>query len=164
MPTESVTAYPKKYETEVLLRDGSRIRLRPLKRGDTKQWLAFVNKLSPYSRYLSFHYFAKEMTEEDAVRFCTIDYQNTFALVAKVLKGKRSEIVAVGRYYRLPNKQSAELALSIADAYQEKGIGTKLIERLAIAARNQGIDTFEADILAENKPMMKVLSPPWLSR
>ena len=156
MSIESVTTYPKKYETEVLLRDGSRIRLRPLKREDTKDWLAFINKLSPHSRYLSFHYFAKEMTEEDAARFCTIDYQNTFALVAKVLKAKRSEIVAVGRYYRLPNKQSAELALSIADAYQEKGIGTKLIERLANAARNHDIDTFEADVLAENKPMMQV--------
>ena len=148
--------YPLQYETEVLLKDGSRILLRPIKREDTERWLAFVNGLSPQTKYLRFHYMPGKMGVEDAIRFCSVDYTNTFAFVAEVLKEQRKDIVAIGRYYRLPNKHSAEIALAIDDAYHGKGIGTKLIEWLATVARDNGITSFEADVLAENEQIMTV--------
>ena len=97
------------------------------------------------------------MSREDAVRFCTVDYINTFAFVAEVLREHRKDIVAIGRYYRLPNKHSAEIAFVIGDAYQNMGIGTSLIEWLTNVARDNGIIYFEADVLAENEQMMTVL-------
>ena len=109
MPSEINTAYPSQYETDVLLKDGSRILLRPIKREDTEHWLTFVNGLSPHTRYLRFHHVQKDMGVEDAIRFCTVDYTNTFAFVAEVMKEQRKDIVAIGRYYRLPNKYSAEV-------------------------------------------------------
>jgi len=148
--------YPSQYETEVLLKDGSRIFLRPIKREDTDRWLLFVNGLSRKTKYLRFHYIPEEMTMEDAVRFCTVDYINTFAFIAEVIRGQRKDIIAIGRYYRLPNKRSAEIGLVIADAYQGRGIGTKLVEWLANVARDNDITTFEGDVLAENEQMMIV--------
>jgi len=148
--------YPSQHETEVLLKDGSRMMLRPIKREDIERWLAFVSRLSPRTKYLRFHSWPK-LTLEDAIRFCTVDYTNTFAFVAEVLREQRQSIVAIGRYYRLPNKQSAEAAFVIEDAYQGRGIGTRLMEWLANVARDNGITTFEADVLAENKEMMTVL-------
>jgi len=156
MPSEINTAYPLQYETEVLLKDGSRILLRPIRREDTERWLAFVRRLSRRTKYLRFHYVPKEMGPEDAIRFCTVDYTNTFAFVAEVLKEQRKNIVAIGRYYRLPNKHSAEVAFVIEDVYQGKGIGTKLMEWLANVARDNGITSFEADVLAENEQMITV--------
>lgn len=156
MPSEINTAYPLQYETEVLLKDGSRILLRPIRREDTERWLAFVRRLSRRTKYLRFHYVPKEMGQEDAVRFCTVDYINTFAFVAEALKEQRKNIVAIGRYYRLPNKHSAEVAFVIEDVYQGKGIGTKLMEWLANVARDNGITNFEADVLAENEQMITV--------
>lgn len=156
MPSEINTAYPLQYETEVLLKDGSRILLRPIRREDTERWLAFVRRLSRRTKYLRFHYVPKEMGPEDAIRFCTVDYTNTFAFVAEVLKEQRKNIVAIGRYYRLPNKHSAEVAFVIEDVYQGKGIGTKLVEWLANVARDNGITNFEADVLAENEQMITV--------
>ena len=156
MPPEINTAYPSQYETEVLLRDGSRILLRPIRVEDTERWLAFVRRLSRRTKYLRFHHVLEEMSRDDAVRFCTVDYVNTFAFVAEVLKEQRKDIVAIGRYYRLPNKHSAEVAFTIEDAYQGKGIGTKLMEWLANVACDNGITNFEADVLAENEQMMAV--------
>lgn len=157
MTSETSIKYPSQYETEVLLKDGSRIKLRPIRREDTEQWLDFVRRLGPDSMYLHFHHVLKKMELEDAIRFCSVDYNNTFALVAEVLREQRSEIVAIGRYYRLPNKYSAEIALAIEDIYQGKGIGTQLMEWLTTIARENGITTFGADVLAENEQMMSVL-------
>ncbi len=151
--SERKAAYPEKYETEVLLKDGSRILLRPIRPEDTEKWLAFFRRLSQQTKYLRFMRDPGEMGPEDACRFCTVDYQNTFALVAEVQK----EIVAIGRYYRLPGRRSARVAFAIEDAYHGKGIGTRLIEWLANAARDNGISHFEGDVLAENERMMSVL-------
>jgi len=148
--------YPSQYETDVLLKDGSRILLRPIKIEDTERWLTFVNGLSPHTRYLRFHGTMPKMGLEEAIRFCTVDYTNTFAFVAEVVKEQRRDIVAIGRYYRLPNKHSAEVAFAIEDAYHGKGIGTKLMEWLANVARDNSITNFEADVLAENDQMMTV--------
>jgi len=156
MSNEMKAAYPSQYETDVLLKDGSRILLRPIKRSDTERWLGFVRRLSRRTKYLCFHHVPKEMGQEDAIRFCTVDYVNTFAFVAEVMKEQHKDIVAIGRYYRLPCKHSAEVAFAIEDAYHGKGIGTELMEWLADVARNNDITTFEADVLAENEQMMAV--------
>ena len=150
-------AYPSQYETEVLLKDGSRMLLRPIRQDDTERWLAFYQRQSEQTKYLRFQRDPGEMGLEDARRFCTVDYKNTFALVGEVQIGQRREIIAIGRYYRLPNKRSARVVFAIEDAYHGKGIGTRLIEWLANAARDNGIAFFEGDVLAENERMMAVL-------
>jgi len=155
--TVKKATYPSQYETEVLLKDGSRILLRPIRQDDAERWLAFFQRQSEQTKYLRFQRDPGEMGPEDALRFCTVDYKNTFALVGEVQREQRKEIIAIGRYYRLPNKRSARVAFAIEDAYHGKGIGTRLIEWLANAARDNGIAVFEGDVLAENERMMSVL-------
>jgi acetyl coenzyme A synthetase (ADP forming)-like protein len=155
MTSESEIVYPAQYETEVLLKDGSIMRLRPIKGEDVERWLAFVSRLSPRTKYLRFHHIPT-LSREDAIRFCNVDYKDTFAFVAEVLRDKHEEIVAIGRYYRLPDKSTAEVAFVIEDPYQGKGIGTKLMEWLANVARDNDITAFEASVLAENEEMMTV--------
>jgi acetyl coenzyme A synthetase (ADP forming)-like protein len=148
-------AYPAQYETEILLKDGSKILLRPIKEDDVERWLDFISRLSDRTKYLRFHSVPK-LGREDAIRFCSVNYDNAFAFVAEVLRDQRRDIIAIGRYYRIPYKPSAEVAFVIEDAYQGKGIGTKLMEWLANVARDNGITTFEASVLAENREMMNV--------
>jgi acetyl coenzyme A synthetase (ADP forming)-like protein len=152
----SETTYPAQYETQVLLRDGSSILLRPIKVDDARSWVEFVGRLNAHTKYLRFHYVFREMGLEDAVRFCTVDYRNTFAFIAEVLREAKRNIVAIGRYYRLPDHHSAEVALAIEDSYQGRGLGTSILEQLADVARENGIDRFTADVLAENEQMMSV--------
>jgi acetyltransferase len=139
-------AYPAQYETEVVLTDGSAMILRPIKPEDAEQFLAFQSRLGPDSQYVWLHHIPAQMTPEDALRFCTVDYKNNFTLVGEVLKQKTKQIVAIGRYYRLPRKNSAEVAIVIDDAYRRKGIGTRLIECLVNAAHDNDISTFEANV------------------
>ncbi len=156
MSEEIDREYPSHYETEVVLKDGSSMLLRPIRPDDVEPWLAFVTRISPRTKYLRFHSLPK-LGREDAVRFCTLDYINAFAFVALVRSEKEEKIVAIGRYYRLPRSHAAEVAFAIEDAYQGKGIGTKLMEWLAKVARGHGIRTFEAEVLAENREMMSLL-------
>jgi acetyl coenzyme A synthetase (ADP forming)-like protein len=143
------------YRREELLRDGYRVLLRPIDKSDIPLWLAFFSRLSTQTKYYRFHNVPKEMTEEDALRFCTVDYNNSFAYVAEIGKGSDRKIIAIARYYRLPNKRSAEVAFAIEDAYQNLGLGTRLIQALADVAREKDISVFEASVLAQNLQMME---------
>lgn len=156
MVVAAKSVYPKEYEVEVLLRDGSRMRIQPIKPDDAPLWLRFVNRLSEHTKYLRFHYVPGPMTLEDAIRNCTVDYDNSFALIAKAFHEGSEEIVGVARYNRLPNRWAAEVAFAIADEYQGKGVGTKLMETLVRAALDHGVRTFEASVLPENREMMDV--------
>jgi acetate---CoA ligase (ADP-forming) len=144
------------YRREEILRDGFRILLRPIEKSDVPLWLAFISRLSTHTKYLRFHNIPKEMTEEDAIRYCTVDYKNSFAYMAEIGKGQHRKIVAISRYYRMPDQRSAEVAFAIEDAHQSMGIGTILMEALVNVARENDIATFEADILAQNLQMMTV--------
>ena len=113
MPDAPTTPELSQLRREELLRDGYRVLLRPIEKNDVPLWLAFFSRLSVQTRYFRFHNVPKEMTEEDALRYCTVDYNNSFAYVAEIGKGQDRKIIAIARYYRLPNKRSAEVAFAI---------------------------------------------------
>ena len=154
MPVKPTSPDLSQYRREEILRDGYRVLLRPIEKNDVPLWLAFFSRLSTNTRYFRFFNIPKEMTEEDAIRYCTVDYNNSFAYVAEIGKGKDRKIIAITRYYRLPDKCSAEVAFAIEDSYHSIGLGTKLIEVLVNVARENDISIFEADVLSENEKMM----------
>jgi acetyltransferase len=143
--------------TAVILRDGSTLHLRPIQPEDEEEVLALFNRLSRNTVYFGFHHASNQMSKEKVRRFCNIDYDNAFALVATIGEGIEEKIVSMGRYHRLHRRDAAEVAFVVEDAYQGKGIGTHLLEQLAIIAREKGIRLFECEVLAENQEMMKVL-------
>jgi GNAT superfamily N-acetyltransferase len=154
---DSETTYPAQYETEVLLKDGSSILLRPIRVDDATSWLGFIGRLSPDNKHLRFLHTSKEMNLDDAVRFCTVDYHNRFAFVAEALRELNRDIVGAGQYYRLPGHHAADMLLAVEDDYQSRGLGIRILEQLANVARENGIDTFRTDVLAGNEQMMNVL-------
>src|ERR1044071_4144257 len=145
--------YPARYESDILLRDGSTLRLRPIKPDDAHALMDFHKRLSPRSVY--FRYFSPlpNLSEARAIELCTVDYDDTFALVGE-LAGR---LVAVARYYRDANaRDHAEVAFLTEDALQGRGIATRMLERLAEIAREHGIKTFDAYVLGDNRKMMDV--------
>ena len=145
--------YPVHYESDTLLRDGSTLRLRPVRPDDVPALMEFHRRLSPRSVY--FRYFSPlpELTEEKAIQLCTVDYSDTFALIGE----HSGRIVAVARYYRDEAVHDrAEVAFLTEDALQGRGIATRMLERLAAIARDNGIGTFEAYVLGDNRKMMDV--------
>jgi len=146
-----------KYKTAVILKDGSTLHLRPIQRDDEDRLLALFYRMSPHTIYLRFHHVLTHLPKEEARRFCTVDYDSTFALVATLGEDVEEKIIAVGRYARLPKGDAAELALVVEDVYQGIGIGTHLLEQIATIAREKSIRRFEAEVLVENEEIMKVL-------
>ncbi len=144
------------YRAEVVLRDGSVLTLRAIQPEDEERLLAFFYRLNRQTVYLRFYHTMKELSREEARRFCTVDYDTSLALVAITGKGIKERIIAVGRYYRFPARNIAEVAFVVEDVYQGKGIGTHLLIKLAAVAREKGINAFEALVLAENEEMLAV--------
>ena len=140
---------------DVVLRDGSTAHLRPARPGDADRAALseFYQQLSPESRY--FRFFGKPRVEtivDDVVR--AIEAPGAFTLLAEI----DHRIVAIGQYFPTDRAGRAEAAFAISDAHQGRGIGTKLLERLGIEARRQGITAFEAYFLHDNRKMRTVFA------
>ena len=97
------------------------------------------------------------LSPEKIVRFTQIDYDREMAFVAVTTDAKLPSELGVGRYMRNPVGQSAEFALVVADDCQRLGIGGKLLKTLMQTAKTKGIVFFEAEILAANVPMLKLV-------
>ena len=144
--------YPREEERDVVLRSGSTLRLRPIRRDDAAALLAFYRRLSPDSLYFRF-FSLPNVDAEKAAGFCQVDYDNQFALVGEAA----GRLVAVAHYFRLPHHPDrAEVAFTVEDPLQGQGVGTRLLERLAEIARARGITTFEAEVLGHNRRMIDV--------
>ena len=148
-----MTNYPARYESDILLRDGSSLHLRPIKPDDVTALVEFHKRLSPRSVYFRFFSPLPELGEERAKALTIVDYNDTFALVGE-LAGR---LVGVARYYRDEKaRDHAEVAFLIEDALQGRGIATRMLERLAEIAREKGVTTFDAYVLGDNRKMMDV--------
>lgn len=114
---------------------------------------AFVRELSPASRYLRFHSALPALTPEMAERFVHLDYPDQMALIACVPDGENERQIAVARWARPKGDDAADLGIAVADAWQGKGLGTALLQRLLDIAEQAGIEQLAADVLYENHRM-----------
>lgn len=146
--------YPSQYVSEITIDDSQRVLIRPIQKTDALICADFFGNLSEEAKYLRFHDCRYCVDRQEVTRYCSIDHRDNFAFVAEIEKGKEKTFIAHGQYYRLPDGHSAEIAIVVEDAYQGKGIGAKLMEALARAAHDNGITTFEADVLAKNTKAM----------
>jgi acetyl coenzyme A synthetase (ADP forming)-like protein len=142
-------------QRDVLLIDGSTVRLRAIRPDDADRLRDLFSRVSPRSRYLRFHRQIAEITDYELDRFVTIDYENAFGLVATLGEGDGEHVIGVGHYFRT-EPRSAEVAFLVEDTHQGRGIATLILDALAETARTHGITTFEAYVLGENRSMMEV--------
>jgi RimJ/RimL family protein N-acetyltransferase len=145
------------YKKWVALRDGRQVLLRPILSSDKDAILALFDRLSIETRYLRFQHAKQKISPEELEGFCCVDYYDCFALVAEMLRSGRMEIVGVGRYIRLPRRDSAEVAFVVEDMEQRNGIGTHLLSELACFARERDVTTFVAELLNENVVMLDIM-------
>jgi GNAT superfamily N-acetyltransferase len=137
--------------SDAVLNDGPCVQLRPIRPSDAGALIAFHAGLSPKTIHRRFFNQHQTLSAIEAEHFTVLDYHDRFALVALI----GTAIIGVARYER-HDTTAAEVAFVIADAYQGHGLGSLMLSHLAEAAREEGIETFDADTLADNGPMLAV--------
>lgn len=139
----------------VLLADGTAVRLRPITPADADALVALHARFSERTRYLRFFSPYPRIPARDLRRFVTVDHHDREALTAEI----NGQLVAVGRYERLgAGAEEAEVAFEVEDAHQGRGIGSVLLEHLAAAASTARITRFVAEVLPENETMLRVFA------
>ncbi|MCR8674876.1 GNAT family N-acetyltransferase [Micrococcus sp. HG099] len=150
--TEPVRDYPSHWEADVVLRDGATARLRPITPEDAAELQRMHAGQSETSIYLRYFTYKSELSAKDLDRFTHVDHKDRVAFV--ITRGGR--LLGVGRYDRYGDSDAAEVAFNISDAAQGRGLGSILMEHLAVAAREHGIRRFTAEVLPENRKMLSV--------
>ena len=123
---------------DVVLRDGSTLRLRAPVAVDSPALVAFFERLSPESRYLRFHG-VRTVEPLLVAPFLEPDWAERGALIGTLADGGAERVVALASYVRLRGPARAEVAFAVEDELQRRGVGTRLLERLAARAGAAGI-------------------------
>ncbi|MGZ4393864.1 MAG: GNAT family N-acetyltransferase [Gaiellaceae bacterium] len=140
---------------DVILRDGSTLRLRPPHAADAEALLAFFADLSERSRYLRFHGLP-ELGRGLVEPWVEPNWTDIGALIGSLGDPGEERVVALASYARLREPRTAEVAFAVADDLQGRGVGTRLLEQLAALAGEAGIEQFVAVVMPENRLMLAV--------
>ena len=138
---------------DLVLKDGRRVRIRPIRPGDANALMAFHGGLSPQTVYRRFFSVHPRLSAREATFFTAVDHCDRVALVAVDAAGA---LLGVARYDRSAGTDEAEVAFVIADAHQGRGLGSAMLRLLAHTARGHGISRFVADTLPDNRAMIHV--------
>ncbi|QRZ60892.1 bifunctional GNAT family N-acetyltransferase/acetate--CoA ligase family protein [Rothia sp. ZJ932] len=144
--------YPAHWEADVVLRDGATAHLRPVLPTDRVALETMYAGQSEKTIYLRFFGFKPKLSDKELTRFTTVNHNDRVAFV--LFLGE--EMIGIGRYDRSHIAHEAEVAFMISDAHQGRGIGSILLEHLAAAAHERGINRFTAEVLPENRKMLNV--------
>ena len=146
------------YRAVADLRDGTQIVIRAIRPDDSDALRTQFVRLSPESVRLRFHGLRRSPSEKEAMYLTDIDFVEHVALVA-ILGLHPEQLIAVARYIVCtdrPTRERAEIAFLVLDEHQGKGIGPILLQHLARIGRAQGLKEFQADVLVDNRGMLRV--------
>jgi len=162
----AILPYPARYEQLWPLRGGGEYTVRPIHPDDAQMLQDLMQHLSPESRYFRFISSMVELPPSMLARFTLIDYDREMALVA-VFKERRAgpkgeileteRIVGVSRYITNPDQSSCEFALVVADDFNSKGLGSRLMQSIMDVARDKGLTEIDGLVLANNPSMLKLM-------
>ena len=131
------------------------ITIRAVRADDKERIVRAFKALDRHSIYLRFFHHKKELSDEELRLITECDERSQVTLVATVGSADREAIVGMGNYAR--DGQAAHIAFAVEEDFQGRGIATRLLRQLTEIAREGEVCQLEADVLAENAPMLSVL-------
>jgi len=150
--------YPAHLVQRPTLKDGTAVTIRPIRPEDAAIEQEFVRNLSNESRYFRFMDSLRELSPRMLSHFTRVDYDLHMALIAVTERDGRELQVGVARYVADAGRQSGEFALVVADEWQQKGLGTLLMQALMAAARAARMRVIFGDVLPGNHKMLRLMA------
>jgi RimJ/RimL family protein N-acetyltransferase len=146
----------KRFDRPIALRDGTLVRMRPIRADDAPRLVALYDRLSVDTRYHRF-FSAMQRLPPDWARFLAdVDYESRLALVVESPRDPTA-LIAVARYEPTRQVGAAEVAFVVEDGWQDRGLGTVLFSELLAAAQLNGVQRFHAWVLADNHRMLDLI-------
>jgi acetyltransferase len=130
--------------------------IRPIKPEDAIITQAFMRDLSPHSKYFRFMQHIRELTPAMLVRLTQIDYDREMTFIATIDENGKEIAIGLAHYVTNPDRESSEFAIVIADAWQNKGIGSKLMNALTQEAKAQHLSVMMGFVIATNTSMLEL--------
>jgi RimJ/RimL family protein N-acetyltransferase len=143
------------YSAVELLRDGRRVELRALRPDDETQMLAALSRASQQSLYRRFFGVKKAFSKREKAFFLNVDFTDHVALVVTIEQSDGTAIVGGARYV-VAAPGIAEVAFTVIDDFQGKGLGSALLRHLVLFAKGASLKQLIADVLPENTAMINV--------
>lgn len=148
--------YQEKLETFRTTEKGVEVFLRPVRINDEPLLKDFFYSLSENSMYKRFISMRTDMPHERLQQFSVIDNTKGMIILAVTQEDEKEKLLGFGQYEIDQTIYTAEAAFVVRDDYQNKGLGTTLLSYLIQLARKGGLLSLSADVLEENKPMLRV--------
>ena len=148
---------PRHYVASEALKDGTLVTIRAIRLDDADALLKAFNDLDRESVYRRFFTPKKELTDDELAQLTDVDFSRVVALLVTKQTGEGEVLMGGGRY-AADNRGlgKAELAFVTGGNYRGLGIASHILRHLVRIAQDSGVAHFEADVLAENEPMLAV--------
>lgn len=156
VPRLAVRPYPNQLSAPFRMRDGREVLVRAIVPEDEPLIIALHASHSEQTIRRRFFSLVKTLSRESLIRLCHLDYEREMALVAVEQASDGPRVLGVSRYYLHPETGEAEFALVVGDAFQRRGLGRHLLERLICVARESAVRRLNGQVLAENAPMLEL--------
>lgn len=150
--------FPDHLVKPLVLRDGTRVLIRPIRAEDAAIEQDFVRGLSDESRYFRFMDMLRELSPQMLKQLTNIDYFDQMALIAVTERDCKETEIAVARYVVLPGGEDCEFAIVVDDKWRGNGIATELMRLLFASARQRGLKKMTGIVLNNNSRMLHFVS------
>ena len=147
------------FAVEEMLKNGRQVLIRAIRPDDKVALLSGFANLSGHSRQMRFFGFKNDISDKELQYYTEVDEIHHVALVVIVKDNGNERIIGGGRYmeYDVPGQQGqAEVAFAVVDEFQGLGLASLLFKYLVRIGRQNGMKTFKAEVLTENRAMLKV--------
>jgi acetyltransferase len=142
--------YPRKYETLWRMRDGRTVLLRPIRPEDEPMWLEMFQNFSERSIRYRFFQMVKDTPHEVRVRYCNVDYEREIGIVVELTEDGKKKIAGVVRLIIEPDNKTGEVAIVVADPWQNLGLGTKMMDHMIEICKDKKLEVVYGELLKEN--------------
>ena len=161
IPKPAIRPYPTRYVSEWSMKDGMSVTIRPIRPEDEPVMVHFHETLSDrsvYFRYFHMMNLEQRVQHERLMRTCFIDYDREMAFVAERRNPETGapEILGVSRMAKVQWANEAEVAVVVSDSWQGRGLGKELMARLLLFGADEKLERLTADMLPENRSVMRV--------